>query len=326
VNDALNNRLPLLSLEEVARMSPFLPAMQRVHLGGGEPFTRADMGQLAALIANDWGTGVICIPTNGWFTDRIIEAMHYFGTHAKGNLRLHFSINSPVPAEMDHFTQLKGSFERWRRSIDAALELSPRYPNITVVALATYNEFNHHIFRGLIDYLHEDVGVEDFSFQLARTHGNYAPALDIAHFREMNDYYFRRWNRQNPLLASFRQTTRERSADYFEHPAFERHCSSGKLRLVMAPNGDLYPCEKLGYPNLRQMAEWRIGNVRDFNFDLGAAIKSDRARALYQQICDTNCHCDHNIDQSLSLLASRPFRNKVLARAGKRLVTSQSAV
>ena len=97
-------------------MSPHIGAMQRVHLGGGEPFARRDIADLAVRVSNEWNAGVVCIPTNGWFTDRILAGMNYFGTHGKGKLRLHFSINSPDAAEMDEFTRLPGTFARWRRS------------------------------------------------------------------------------------------------------------------------------------------------------------------------------------------------------------------
>ena len=315
VHDALNRRQPHLSLDEIRRMSAHIPAMQRVHLAGGEPFTRSDIADLAVEVSNNWKAGVVCIPTNGWFTDRILASMRTFGEAGTGNLRLHFSINSPDADEMDAFTQLKGSFDRWRRSIDAALNLSVRYPQITVVALATYNEFNQTQFEALIDYLHDDVGVEDFSFQIVRTHGDYAPALDIPHFRRMNEYYFRKFNRQNPVLASFREETRSLSADYFEAPGFRKRCTSGKIRVVMSPSGNIYPCEKLGYPNLAGMEAWSMGNVRDFDYDVNALVRAPKARRLYGRIRDNNCHCDHNIDQSMSLLSTQAFRNKVIGKA-----------
>jgi radical SAM protein with 4Fe4S-binding SPASM domain len=216
---------------------------------------------------------------------------------------------------MDRFTQLPGSFDRWRRSIDQALKMSARFPQITIVALATFNEHNQHSFRELIDFLHGDVGVDDFSFQLVRTHGDYAPKLDIARFREMNAYYFRKWNRQNPVLAAFREATRERSADYFAAPAYERRCTSGKIRVVMSPEGDIYPCEKLGYPNLVSMSAWKMGNVRDFDYDVNALVRSPLARSLYEKISCGKCHCDHNIDQSMSLLSKGGFRSRVLAKS-----------
>lgn len=322
-DNALNRRNSQLDADEIRQMARHIPAMQRVHLGGGEPFTRSDIGEIAVRISNEWKAGVVCIPTNGWLTDRILAGMRHFGEHGEGKLRVHFSINSPDPEEMDEFTRLKGSFARWRRSIDGALNLSSNYPQITVVALATYNEYNQYKFRALIDFLHHDVGVEDFSFQLVRPHGNYAPALDIDHFRQMSAYYFRTWNRQNPFLASFREATRTRSADYFDKPRFQKRCTSGKIRVIMSPGGDIYPCETLGYPNLERMDGWNMGNVRDFDYDVNALVRSPTARAIYQRICEGRCHCHHNIDQSLSLLASEPFRQDVLMGAIRRLVSKE---
>ena len=320
VDEALNNRQPHLTLSEMGKMSRYISAMQRVHLGGGEPFTRTDIGELAALVSNEWNAGVVCVPTNGWFTDRIVAGIEYFGQHGRGNLRMHFSINSPDPDEMDSFTQLKGSFARWRRSIDTALALSARFPQITIVALTSFNEYNQHRFEELIDFLHEDVGVDDFSFQLARGHANYSPLLDIDRFRAASAYYFKRWNKQNPVLAAFREETRARSADYFEHPKFERLCTSGKIRVVMSPNGDIYPCEKLGYPNLQNMAAVRMGNIRDFDYDIEALLGSSEARRIYGDLCDRKCHCDHNIDQSMRLLSSGDFRARVLKNAFRALL------
>jgi MoaA/NifB/PqqE/SkfB family radical SAM enzyme len=323
VHEALNNRRQHLSVEEISRIGAHVPAMQRVHLGGGEPFARTDIAEIAVCVSNEWNAGVVNLPTNGWLTDRIVAGMHHFGQHGQGDLRLFFSINSADPVKMDEFTQVKGSFERWRKSIDAALGLSARYPRITIVGLATFNEYNQDEFIELIDFLHRDVGVEDFSFQLVRTHGDYAPELDVAKFREANAYYFQTWNRQNPLLASFRHAVRDSTADYVEAPEFRTRCTSGKVRVVMSPEGDVYPCEKLGYPNLRQMAKWNMGNVRLFDYDVNALVRSPRARAVYARIRDGKCHCDHNIDQSLSQLSSAAFRNRVLKGAAIRLVGGQ---
>lgn len=321
VHEALNRKSPQLSVGEIRRMAAHIPAMQRVHLAGGEPFTRSDIAELATCISNEWNAGVVCIPTNGWFTERIAAGIRHFGQCGRGNLRLHFSINSADPEEMDQFTQLEGTFVRWRRSIDEALKLSSGYPQITVVALATYNEYNQYKFHRLIDFLHEEVGVQDFSFHLVRSHGNYTPKLDMEHFREVNDYYFNTWNRQNPVLASFRHAIRDRGADYFESPGYRKRCTSGRIRVVMSPAGDVYPCEKLGYPNLNTYDEWKIGNIRDFNYNLNELARSPRARSLYQKICESSCYCDHNIDQSMSLLSTGSFHGSVLINAVKRVMT-----
>lgn len=137
VLDALNQKLPRLSAEEIRKMGQYVTPIQRVHVGGGEPFTRKDLYEVVMALSETWKPGVICIPTNGWFTDRIIDFIHKIGKNTQQNIRLHFSINSPFPEDMDRFTKLKGSFEKWKLSITKAISAAKEYKNITIVALST---------------------------------------------------------------------------------------------------------------------------------------------------------------------------------------------
>lgn len=312
VLDALNKKLPMLSPDEIREMGKYVTPVQRVHIGGGEPFTRKDIFEVAHALSESWNPGVICIPTNGWFTDRIINFINEFGSNCKSNIRIHFSINSPYPEDMDNFTKLKGSFDKWKTSITQAIEAAKKYKNITIVALSTYNEYNQHYFKELIDYLHTEIKVPDFSFQIARTHENYHPNLNYENFREINNYYFSKYNRQDRFISTFRKLSREKSVEYFENPKFTQPCTSGKIRVVISPTGDVYPCEKLGYPNLTKMNKWLLGNIRDFNFDLNKLLKNDSAISCQDKICNSECHCDHNIDQSLRLLSNSNYRMKLV--------------
>lgn len=312
VLDALNHKLPVLSPEEIRQMGKFVTPVQRVHVGGGEPFTRKDLFEVVKVLSETWDPGVICIPTNGWFTDRILDFIDNFGKNCQSNIRIHFSINSPYPQDMDNFTGLKGSFEKWKNSITQAIEKAKKYNNITIVALSTFNEFNQSHFKELIDYLHQEIKVPDFSFQIARTHEKYHPTLDYQQFRELNEYYFKTYNKQDRFISTFRKLSREKSVEYFEHPSFTQTCTSGKIRVVVSPTGDVYPCEKLGYPNLKEMRSWLLGNIRNYNYNLNALLKDKQARTCYNTICSSQCHCDHNIDQSLKLLSNASYRRKLI--------------
>jgi molybdenum cofactor biosynthesis enzyme MoaA len=173
VTEELNSKHEeLLTISEIVKMGKYIPHMQRVHLGGGEPFMRDDISDLAVYLSNTWKTGVICIPTNGWFGENIIKTIEKFGEQGYGNLRLHFSINSPDPKDMDNFAQVTNTFKNWRKNIQLAKEVSKKYDNITLVALSTFNEFNQDSFIELIDFVMDEVGVDDFSFQLVRYHGD----------------------------------------------------------------------------------------------------------------------------------------------------------
>jgi radical SAM protein with 4Fe4S-binding SPASM domain len=320
VLDALNKRLPILSPDEIRKMGKFVTPVQRVHVGGGEPFTRKDLNEVVAAISETWKPGVINVPTNGWFTDRILDFIDFYGQNCKSDIRIFFSINSPDPEDMDEFTKVKGSFRKWKESITKSIERASKYKHITIVALSTYNEHNQDIFKELIDYLHLEIKAPDFSFQIVRTHGDYKPDLDYHKFREMNNYYFDTYNSQDPFISSFRKLSREKNTEYFENPVFKKECISGKLRVVLSPTGDVYPCEKLGYPNLKEMNKWLLGNIRDFNYNLNELVSSTSASACHDKICSSKCHCDHNIDQSLSLLSDKKHRKELLRETLKKVI------
>ncbi len=316
VSEELNTKSDdFLSVDELLKMGENIPYMQRIHLGGGEPFTRKDMPEMVAALSNNWKTGVICIPTNGWFGDNVIKTIEAFGKEGYGNLRLHFSINSPIPEDMDNFTQLKGTFNRWRENIERAKEASREYSNITIVALSTFNEFNQDIFLELIDFVIDEVGVDDFSFHLVRSHGEYNPNLKVDKFNDAIKYFFRHKSKDNALLKAFRTQTREKTVEYYKKPEYTIPCASATTRVVMSPSGDIYPCEKIGYPNIRNRGEWFMGSIRDFDYNITNLLKSEKAVGVRNRIFSGKCHCDHGIDSSLSQLSSTKFKIDVVSKA-----------
>jgi len=314
VMDELNSEIePLLSVEEIIKMGKYIPNMQRVHLGGGEPFIRKDMSELVVALSQNWKTGVICIPTNGWFTENIIKTIEAFGEHGYGTLRVHFSINSFIPEDMDNFTQVKNSFKRWRESVEQAKIVSEKYDNITLVALTTYNEYNQQYFIKLIDYLIDDIKMDDFSFQLVRKHGDYRPYLDVDGFDKAIQYFFKHKSKDKALLKAFRSLIREETLEYYKNPKYTTPCMASTTRVVMSPSGEIYPCEKLGYPNLDR-EKYLMGSIRDFDYDITKLLKNRESNKIRDNILLNECHCDHGIDASLSHLSNMKFKLKLATR------------
>jgi radical SAM protein with 4Fe4S-binding SPASM domain len=317
--DNLNCKHDELTPDELRKMGRHIPGLQRVHLGGGEPFTRSDIGELAVTIAESWRAGVICLPTNGWFTERIVEVAELFGASGtQCNLRLHFSL-STLPGAMDSFTGKTGAFERWHRSITAVKKITKALKNITVLVLSTFNDFNQAKFQELMRFVLEDVGVDDFSFCLVRSHGSYQPILDLAEFDTLTHAYYGKDARQNILLRSYREVVRETVSSYYKSPRQIVPCCAGRLRVVMSPDGNVYPCETLGYPSGERPEDWLMGNIRDFNYDIRLLLKSSPASDVKKRIRKTKCHCCQGIDLSLSLLCSNRFRFWVIVRAIERI-------
>jgi radical SAM protein with 4Fe4S-binding SPASM domain len=311
--DELNKPSHELTADEMSRMAPSMPRMRRVHLGGGEPFARHDIASKAIVTANEWRADVVCIPTNGWYTQRILETVREFGERGKGQLRVHFSINT-MPEEWDAFTGLRGSYRRWRESIREAIALADKYDNVTILCLATYNDDCKNHFSEVKDFVLGEIKPHDVSMQLARDHGEYRGPLDTDEFDRVTRDYFRTDSKQPWFLTAYRELIREHTSRCKKDRTQTPQCSAGTSRLVIAPNGDVYPCENKGYPNGRQYSSWRMGNLRDFDLDLAALTRSPRARDVLARLQQDKCECEHGIDIALNLLCSRTFQAKVILR------------
>jgi radical SAM protein with 4Fe4S-binding SPASM domain len=303
--DELNKRSEELTVEDMSRMASHMPKMRRVHLGGGEPFAKPDIVGKALVAANEWQSKVVCIRTNGWYTQHILETIRAFGEGRKGHLRIHFSINT-LPDEWDAFTGVRGSYVRWRESIREAIALANRYDNTTVLCLATYNDDSGATFFELKNFVVDEIQPHDFSMQLAREHDKYHPHLDTDKFDEVARDYFRNDSTQPWFLTAYRELVREHTSRCKNDRTRTPRCSSGISRLVIAPNGDVYPCENKGYPNGKHYSDWLMGNVRDFDLNIVALMQSPRARSVRERMASEECRCEHGIDIALNLLCSTP--------------------
>ncbi len=70
-------------------------------------------------------------------------------------------------------------------------------------------------------------------------------------------------------------------------------CHAGRLNLVLDERGELYPCEEFSL---------RLGNVRDFDFDVRAAARSPQARAVLAGIARGECWCTHECYMMTNIL------------------------
>ena len=311
--DKLNKPGQELTADDMLKMAPHMPNMRRVHLGGGEPFAKPDIAEKSVIASNCWRSQIVCIPTNGWYAKNILRTIEAFGAQGQGQLRIHFSINT-MPDQMDEFTGVKGSYARWRESIRDALAAARRYRNVTVLCLATYNQDSRSTFAELKQFVVEEIQPDDFSMQLAREHANYSTDYDTHGFDEVVRDYFRHDSKQPSYLTAYRELIREHTSACKSDPSKIPHCSSGTTRLVITPTGDVYPCESKGYPNGKDYMSWRMGNLRDFEFDITALMRSAPARSVQARVASEPCTCQHGIDIALNLLSSPGFQARVLTR------------
>lgn len=314
--DKLNIKCEELSLDEVKRIGIHIKTMQRVHIGGGEPLLRKDIAELVTTISNEWDAEVMCLPTNGSSKKQALAVAQKFNETSDNTLRFHFSLNV-LNKEMDTFTNHKGSWDKWIDTIFAVKEISRNNPNLMLLVLTTFNDFNQNKFQELMDFVMSEVQPDDFSFSLVRKHKQYNPELEFEKFNNYLHKYYKEESCQSPFLRAYREKIREVISDYYQNPRFITPCYSGKTRVVMSPEGNVYPCENIGYPEGANQEEWFMGNIRDYDYNIHKLLKGEKARLVQKKIRDTKCHCHHGVDLSLNLLCSMRFKIAVFFRGLK---------
>ena len=309
--DQLNlKKTKFLSLEEIKKMGTYINSMQRVHIGGGEPLTRDDIAEITLAISNDWNTQTICLPTNGSLQKNAAATAELFGKESNKYLRFHFSLNM-IGKEMDEFSGHKNAFNLWDKTVKNVKEITKKFNNISFTVLTTFNDFNQEKIEELTHYVNHEIKPDDFSFALVRSHKDYHPELDVEKFESENHKVHSNSQKHNPFIRAYREIIREKIARYYKEPRFYLPCQSGKLRVVMSPEGDVFPCENLGYPEGHHQNDWYMGNIRDFDYNIHKLLKSPLAKGIRNKIVSTKCHCHHGVDMSLSYQSTWKFKLEV---------------
>lgn len=312
--DKLNKKHDELTVEELQKIGKHISTLQRVHIAGGEPFMRKDISQVIEVIAQEWDSEIICLPTNGSFKKKAIETVENYAKKCNKSLRLHYSLNA-LDDTFDEFTSSKNSFEKWKSNISEVRKITSQLPHVTLTSLITYNDYNQHNFEELLNFVLNEIGVDDLSIGLVRSHANYAPDLDIDKFNNIIQNYFRNNPSQNIFVKSYRELIRKKFAQYHTQKECLTKCYSGQVRVVLSPEGDVYPCETKGYPEGSNQEQYLMGNIRDFDYNIHKVINSPKAKEILKRIKDEKCHCQQGVDMSLSLLCSNSFKFEVLWNA-----------
>ncbi len=299
-----------LTPEEVKAIGKYIHSMQRVHIGGGEPLIRNDLSSIILTIANDWNTQTICLPTNGSFQKNALATAELFGQKSNKYLRFHFSLNV-MGKEMDAFSGHQNAFQLWDETVKKVKQITQKYQNISLTVLTTFNDFNQQQIDTLLDYVKNTIKPDDISLALVRPHKNYRPVLDVEKFNSISQKIHSEFVGQNPFIKAYRTLIRKKIARYYKNPKYYLPCQSGKLRVVMSPDGDVFPCENLGYPEGDNQDKWKMGNIRDFHYNIQDLLKSDPAKRIQKAIKKNKCHCHHGVDMSVSYQATWKFRAEV---------------
>src|SRR5512141_1173741 len=190
------NKKDDLSKEEIFALSRSLGRIENLNLSGGEPFLRPEFAEICRQFIQFNRVGQIYVPTNGYFTDRTVQAVTE--TLKEKGLELfivELSLDG-MPAFHDKFRVARHAFEKAMQTYDALVKIQASDPRLRIHCISTATNVNIDEIRRLTTYLYDRCPDMDHH-NLAIIRGDRKnPSLTgplLEQYEDLYDYIRRLW-------------------------------------------------------------------------------------------------------------------------------------
>jgi radical SAM protein with 4Fe4S-binding SPASM domain len=294
----LNKPNEELSLPEIGKLFSSFGPLLRVLISGGEPFLRDDLSQIVREICVHSNPRHITIPTNGIMTGKIISAAEELLSWSSDTI-INISISlSGLGSDRDLLMGVDGSFDKTVETFHALKKLKLRFSRLIVGVIVTHTSSNQRQLEKIYDFAKNELEADNIALSLVRN----APSpqeemVDITLYKFLahkisSDQFrgrFPFWR----IFLSRRNLVYDYVARSYEGKKCILPCYSGKLRLVISPEGEVYPCETL---MLREGQRFKLGNIRTHDCDIKKVYNSEKGKEVRKYIEESNCFCRHECD------------------------------
>jgi len=292
-----------LTNEQMARISASAPPFRKLWISGGEPFLRDRLAEIVATFVRQNGVRNVNLPTNGLLPEKIFPAMdRMLELCPETAIDLNFSIDG---LQKTH-DSIRGVPNNFVRTMAVIAEAAKRYRGIrrlrrnvlTVITRENYGEIAQ-----LADYLKRDAEIDGQYFEVVRGQSP-DPSLKlltrerVAALHATLMPYHRHYGEK--LFAHLAPGVRQAATLYYlgnlrfhfqlheqclESPeAWPMPCTAGETSIVIDHNGRFRACEMRGI----------VGDLHDYDFDVGRALESEAMRHEVGAIPGANCWCTHS--------------------------------
>lgn len=277
-----------LTMEEIFALARDVGRIENLNLSGGEPFLRAEFAEICRFFIQNNGVEQIYVPTNGYFTERIIKALK--SIFQEKSLKLfvcELSIDG-MPEYHDRFRGNPKSFAKLLETYEALAELQASEPRLRIHSISTVTSENLEQIKSLTTYLYERCPTMDHH-NLALIRGDRKnPSLvipDLVAYDQLYQYARRLWapreeKRYGSLVEPMLQWAKTKTA---QQQAQVVPCRAGILSGVVYANGDVSFCET--HPP--------IGNLRQASFR--ELWHSAQAEDLRRRVHAKECWCTNEV-------------------------------
>ena len=257
---------------------------------GGEPFLRKDLPDIILSAVKYCRPSVLTIPTNGWFTERVVKGSERICREAPDTqLKINLSIDHNDPHRHDEIRGAPGSWDKLMVTLERLRALN--LPNLTIGVHTVISRENDQDFPGIADGLAK-LGADSYIAECAEERVE-LQTMELG---------------IGPKADRFRKA----AASVL---AVDGEANGGVARIVRALRGEYYgrvarllegdetamPVCHAGFLSTHLTAEGEVwsccvlarsfGNLRDTDFDFRKVWFSEEAGKFRQWARERRCAC-----------------------------------
>jgi len=285
-----NNELSLKEIEKFAEKNKFINWMR---LTGGEPFLRKDYVDIVKVLNENLPyLYFLSTPTNSLLGDLVVKKVKEVLKFFKKGYTISVSLDGPKDVH-DNIRGIKGN---WNKAIDVykkLKKLESEYKNFKVYFGYTISPYNVGMFEKTIEEVKKEIPSiikKDFHvnlFQISDVYyGNQNMKVDKDFFekaKEEVDIALESRKKSLDKIDIVESKYLRNAKKYLETKQCPIDCNIFNLSCYIDPMGDVYPCT---------MFNFKLGNLREVDFDLKKILTSEKARKSKEIIKKKKCpHC-----------------------------------
>lgn len=306
-----------LSLTELQQIAGNTPPLLWLAFSGGEIFLRRDLVDIVTSFYRQTRPAIILLPSNGLATAEIVAASEEIvRTCPQSTVVVKLSLDGP-PEIHDALRGVAGSHAAALATAAALGELQERYDNFELGINSVFCPATQESMLRTIDQVAAMPQIRTHTISLAR--GELADrqqlTAELDKYRQACEYLAAKLQNRQAATYSFGGARLKAAQDILQRryilATAQQHkaqlpCLAGRLNLVIADDGTVYPCEAF----LESMV---MGNIRDHRGDLAGLLKTEAARRVVAAIQRGQCYCTHECYMMTNILfnpASYPALGK----------------
>jgi len=280
-----------LSLEEIKKIARNAGFIHWLRLTGGEPFLRKDYVDIVKAFDKNLDLFFLISPTNGLLPDLVGKQVEKTLKTYQKRYIVAVSIDGPQSIH----DRIRGTKGAWDKAVETLLrlkQLEAEYSNFRVFIGYTISPYNLGLFKKTFDDLKKITAITplDFHINLFQSsdifYGIQMPNMKRSYFTAVNseiDTILEMQGRRSIILdhvSGLAQKHLKLAQQFLKTGKMPVDCNIFNLSCFLDPVGNVYPCT---------VFDRKLGNVRDYKYDLKSVMQSETAKKVREEIKDGKC-------------------------------------